>query len=73
MAEAQQVTQALRPVDGQEQAGVVGGEQGRIATVEPVPRKRERLRQPGCEVGCPLEAVRGREAQVRPKDGSNAA
>src|SRR5690348_15273380 len=45
MLEAQQVTKAVVPVHRQEQAGMLCGEQSRIAAVEACPGEDERLRQ----------------------------
>lgn len=45
VAEAQQVTHAVNPVDRKEQAGIPLGEQRREAQIERRPREREGLRQ----------------------------
>ena len=50
MPKTQQVSQTVLPVDGQQQAGVIVREQGRVAEAEPGPGERKRLRQPARQV-----------------------
>ena len=48
--ETQEVAQVIIRIGRQEQQGVIGSEQGRVAEVEPGPGERERLRQPGGQI-----------------------